>query len=137
MIGSSNRGGRRVRKRTVDQAGLDEKDHQINQLPQTDSAIDEAENDHIQFQADSLPPSNPRPSWPAEYGTSTQANGNTLQELNPPSIMLDPALQAADASARYVWSLPCRCGRPFALPHAYLTATLHTHPQYRTMIPIH
>lgn len=102
MIGSSNRGGRRVRKRTVDQAGFDDKPPHIEERQQTASAIDEGENDHIQFQADSLTPSNPRPSWTSEYGTA-QTNGDILQEINQtPGIMLDPALQAADSNARYV-----------------------------------
>lgn len=108
VIGSSNRGGRRVRKRTVDQAGLDEKappSHPpFEERRQTSSAIDEGENDHIQFQDESLTPSvhNPRPSWTSEYGAA-QPNGNILQEINQtPGIMLDPALQAADSNARYV-----------------------------------
>ncbi|KAF2162787.1 hypothetical protein M409DRAFT_26642 [Zasmidium cellare ATCC 36951] len=100
VIGSSNRGGRRVRKRTVDQAGFDDKPPHIEERQQTASAIDEGENDHIQFQADRLTPSNPRPSWTSEYGTA-RTNGNILQEINQtPGIMLDPALQAADSNAR-------------------------------------
>lgn len=113
-----------MRKRTVDQAGLDDKappQFQFEERRQTSSALDEGENDHIQFQAESLTPSvhHPTPSWTSEYGAA-QPNGNILREINQtPGIMLDPALQAADSNARYVaiLLLCCRvaCSMPLSL----------------------
>ncbi|KAI5362464.1 hypothetical protein Slin15195_G061210 [Septoria linicola] len=100
VIGSSNRGGRRVRKRTLDQSGLADKSAQ--QPPRDSPAIGGA-NDLIQYASDNLSPTQGRAEWPqSDYGAPMSGNGIGI-DLNPPTpdgTMLDPALQAADANAR-------------------------------------
>lgn len=100
VIGSSNRGGRRVRKRTLDQAGLTDNSVQPSrESPAVAGASEQAQK----FPSESISPSHARSGWSQlEYG---QANNGIEIDLNPPTpddIMLDPALQAADASAREV-----------------------------------
>lgn len=100
MIGSSNRGGRRVRKRTLDQAGLGSERPELSQRQHRSS---------VAVSDDGYPPGNgdispfpQRGAWPEEYGVSSASNGHGMAEPRvhvEPAIMLDPALQAVDASA--------------------------------------
>ncbi|KXT06846.1 hypothetical protein AC578_7187 [Pseudocercospora eumusae] len=100
VIGSSNRGGRRVRKRALDQAGLTDNASQ----PTRESPALAGAQDHITFPSDDISPTAQRTEWPSQdYSTTANAHGlNVNIDVNPPtpSIMLDPALQAADANAR-------------------------------------
>ncbi|PIA94108.1 hypothetical protein CB0940_07999 [Cercospora beticola] len=99
VIGSSNRGGRRVRKRTLDQAGL--ANNNVQQ-PRESPAISGAS---VHFTPDTLSSGQTHTGWPqSDYGPAIPQSGTGMgADLNPPApdaIMLDPALQAADANAR-------------------------------------
>lgn len=99
MIGSSNRGGRRVRKRTFDQAGLGEDSTPAstrNTLSESNTLASSADhrNSSTHYRTEATPTHS---AWlPDGYGNIQHRERNSPT----PGIMLDPALQAADTNAR-------------------------------------
>lgn len=101
VIGSSNRGGRRVRKRTLDQAGLGDEDTPSSarttlSQPSAIPAREGNQNPSLnQYRSEATPSHS---AWATDdYSSIQHGRGRTSPT---PGIMLDPALQAADTNAR-------------------------------------
>lgn len=99
MIGSSNRGGRRVRKRTFDQAGLGENSTPASAKntfsePNAVPSREDHRSNSVSYRTEATPSHS---AWLADDYSTIQPG-----EVNSPTpgIMLDPALQAADTNAR-------------------------------------
>ena len=90
-----------MRKRTLDQAGLtDNSEQPLRQSPAIAGASE--------LPSQSISPSQARSGWSqSDYGQANNGIGIDISAPTPDDIMLDPALQAADANAREV-SYICR-----------------------------
>lgn len=102
VIGSSNRGGRRVRhKRTLEQAGLsdDISTSKSKKTPKTPKTPRTQSVDQITFPSDHISPIKQPTGWrPAEYGSNNGIGTDVTPST--PSMMANPALQVADPDAR-------------------------------------
>lgn len=101
VIGSSNRGGRRVRKRTLEQANLADN----SAPPPRESPAIGAASEQAQFAPQNPSPTRARSGWShSGYGQAEIGIGIDLNPSAPDEAMLDPALQPADSSVRAITS---------------------------------
>ncbi|EME84251.1 uncharacterized protein MYCFIDRAFT_107328, partial [Pseudocercospora fijiensis CIRAD86] len=98
VIGSSNRGGRRVRKRPLDQAALADNARQ----PPRESPASAGAQDHITFPSDAISPTTQRTHWPGhDYGatadTSFLGNRGTRESSTVSGIAFNDLQNPSDA----------------------------------------
>lgn len=94
-----------MRKRTLEQAGLEDDSKPLQRQFTNDSFA--GGNESSIFNGESVSPSiGHGRTWSTDW---TNHENGTVGDMNPPepSILLDPALQAADANSRLVRQTSC------------------------------